>query len=125
MLEFSITERRKARKDHRCDVCGKPILKGCEYVVESQKHDGEIYIFHRHIHCNALLEAYQASNWCDGDEYSIDEFVEWLSDLCNDLYHEGKCEENCDKKRCFECPLIFEKTLEPERARAMKEEDHD
>ncbi len=130
MLEFSRTEQRKARKDHKCDVCGKPILKGREYVFVSQKYDGEINTFHQHIHCDALLEAYLASDWYDGDEYSLDEVWEWLSDLCNDLYHEGKCseedyEENCDKERCFECPLIFEKVLKPEIRRAAEQDVRD
>lgn len=126
MLEFSRTEQRKARKSHKCDVCGNPILKGCEYIFSSQKYDGEIHTFHQHIHCDALLDAFLNSDRYDGSEYSLDEVREWLSDLCNEIYREGKCpendyEENCDKEGCFECALIREKVLKPEIRRAAEQ----
>lgn len=130
MLEFYRSEQRKARKNHECDVCGKPILRGCDYIYASQKCDGEIYAFHQHIHCDALLDAFLASGCYDGVEYSLDEVQEWLSDLCSDLHHEGKCSEDdyydkCDRERCFECPLIFEKTLTPEIGRAAEQSVRD
>lgn len=124
--DFWRQEQRKARKGHRCDVCGKPIIKGREYVYVSQKYEGEIQTFHQHIHCDALLNAFMESDWFDGTEYSIDEVHEWLSDMCNELFHDGICseedyEENCDKGRCYECALIREKVLKPEIRRAAEQ----
>lgn len=124
MIEFSRTEQRKARKDHKCDVCGKPILKGCEYIFCSQKYDGEIHTFHQHIHCDALLDAFVTSH--DGSDYDLDEVWYWLSYLCSQLHREGKCPdkeyyEDCDKQRCYECALIREKVLRPEISRAAEQ----
>lgn len=132
--EFYRREQRKARKSHRCDVCGKRIIPGREYIYASQKHDGEIQTFHQHIHCDALLDAFMDSDWYDGTEYSVDEVSEWLSDMCCDLFREGKCSEEdyqdkCDRGGCYECELIREKVLKPDIRRAaeqsVKDNDED
>ena len=41
--EFGGTEIRKARKDHKCGCCHKPILKGQQYHVSSGLFDGSFF----------------------------------------------------------------------------------
>lgn len=130
MLEFYKSEQRKARKNYMCDVCGRPILRGRDYIYASQKYDREIQTSHRHIHCDALLDAFFASDRYDGVKYSIDKVLDWLFDLCNELYRQRKCSdkdyyEKCDMERCCECPLIFEKALKPEIRRAAEQSVRD
>lgn len=131
MLEFDRNEQRTARRNHICQLCRKPILRGNEYIYESQKYDGKINTYKRHIHCDALLDAFLKSDWFDGQEYTDDEVHEWLCDQCNILFHHGKCSEEdyyekCDMEGCFECELVQEKVLtKPEIFRAAKQSARD
>lgn len=123
MLEFSERSQTRARKRHMCHICGKAILPGCEYIHEKQKYDGEFHDLKRHLHCDAILDAYL--NDRGENEYSDDEVFEYLSDICGELFAKWICPEEdyyekCDKDRCFECPLIFKRLLNPSIVAAME-----
>ena len=46
MYEHLETKNVIARKQHKCDWCGKPISKGEEYERQKYKYDGEFYEWH-------------------------------------------------------------------------------
>lgn len=74
-------------------MCGRNILTGAEYVYECQKFNGEILQMRRHIHCDAMLEAYFDAE--QPDEYGESEVHEWVCDRsCNGCPHadSGDCE---------------------------------
>jgi len=43
MLEFYRQVIYKAKKQHLCDYCGKPIIPGSYYLYETGKYDGEFF----------------------------------------------------------------------------------
>lgn len=115
MLEFSERMQRKARKQHYCDICGKSILPGCEYIQERMKANGEFLNLRRHIHCDAILDAFLCET--SPDEYDSEMVALWAGRCCDDLNDEGKCSdddfyERCDKENCFECDLVLERLLD-------------
>jgi hypothetical protein len=76
--EFYEQSIRKARREHRCEGCHKPIARGDLYVYGSGKYDGDFYDFktcgvceldrHR-IHIMELSEGCRsAESWCPVDE---------------------------------------------------------
>ena len=54
----AMRNQRKARKPHRCAICGRTISKGAEYIEESQWENDRIYTDRLHIHCDAVYHAY-------------------------------------------------------------------
>lgn len=107
MLEFSRTEQRKARKDHKCDVCGKPILKGREYVFVSQKYDGEINTFHQHIHCDAVAAAYTEEY---GGIEQVEDVADWLvCEVCESCPERATC--GAGKYDTFACEIVHKNVL--------------
>lgn len=130
MLEFSKTEQRKARRNHTCYLCGKPILRGCEYICETQKYCGEINTFKRHIHCDALLEAMMFGPLKGECEYSEDEVTEELRDICAVLHNYGECSdedfERCEDLDCYGCYLVQRAAIKnPVRLRAAEQSVRD
>ena len=114
MLEFDRVEQRKARKKYACQLCGKPILCGAEYIYESLKYDGNIATLRRHIHCDALLDVV-LPRLPDTGEYSDEAVTEELRDTCAALHEKGVCEgadydvcEDCD---CYGCYLVLKEEL--------------
>lgn len=45
---------RRARKPHRCNLCGEEIKKGTEYDLQTFVYDGMIYGWKMHPECNAV-----------------------------------------------------------------------
>lgn len=115
MLEFSRKEQRTARKNHRCELCGKPIFKGCEYIYESQKYDGEIHTYKRHIHCDAMLDACLSTVYPDAGEYDVVSVTECIWDeVCGAICGEDQREECDEDMAClFACELCQKKLLPP------------
>lgn len=123
MLDFSERRQTQARKRHKCHICGKAILPGCEYIHEKQKYDGRFFDLKRHLHCDAILDAYLDGS--SESEYSDDAVWDFVSDICGELFAEWICTEEdyydkCDKQRCFECPLVFKRLLKPSLLAAME-----
>lgn len=128
MLEFSDRTQHKARKRHVCDLCGKDILPGCEYINERMRLHGEFLNLHRHIHCDAILDAFMCA--VGPDEYDSETVAIWASSHCDDLNDEGACSnddfyESCDKECCFECDLVLERILDGAILAAAKKDVRD
>ena len=72
MIEILQDKTVKARKDHRCDLCGGLIRKGLTYNCQSNKLDGDVYTHKAHLKCTEmckLLDLYR-----DAD-YGVDEEI--------------------------------------------------
>ena len=63
--EFTNITVRKARKQHECSECLRPILVGAKYEYAVGKFDGEIWTTHTCLECAEIAEAF----YCDGRMY--------------------------------------------------------
>lgn len=76
---------RKARKEHRCECCRMPILKGVTYDRHSSLYDGHWSHASMHSDCHELTRHIQL-HVCDQDAYLLgeeplrDEVLEHLDD---------------------------------------------
>lgn len=86
MLEFYNSTQRKARKEHKCDLCGQVIRKGEKYIRHSGKYDGDLFDDKYHLTCKNIIDAYCSDQ---GDrEYCNDIVQDWLHDTyCLDCKH--------------------------------------
>ena len=95
MLEIiNNTETVKARKDHNCSYCEGVIKAGTEYEKTVLKHDGDVYTWKSHLHCQQLIslcniEAYDEGitheDFCEG----IEEYMQFkmsYSEVAKMLY---------------------------------------
>lgn len=121
MTEFTNVQQHKARKRYVCHLCGSAILPGAEYVYEASKWDGELHQMRRHIHCDAILNAY-----CDKEEvceYTESEVLEWACDNacagCRHANEDGVCEDG-GTDAVFVCEIAQEKLLPPQYLEAAK-----
>lgn len=120
-VECYKVEQRKGRKDYVCQLCGVRIRKGEEHIYESGRYDGSFFGHRRHIHCNAIADAFFAEPWTD-DEYSEDEI--W--DYCREY---GCCSCNEEQRdMCMDgegnpywCQKVIEKLLDGNDKRAALE----
>ena len=110
MIEMQNIVQRKARKKYKCQLCGKPIFPGREYVYETFKGDDGFRTLRRHIHCDAMLNVYNAE--LNFDEYYDErEVTETLWDeLCKQLCDEEQRDE-CDMCDLYGCELSQNKLL--------------
>ena len=86
MLEFYNSTHPKARKQHKCDLCGKIININEKYHRYSGKYDGDMF-----DDCYCLICENLISEFCDKSNDS-DYNADWISDWLHDEY----C-LNCDK----------------------------
>lgn len=85
MAELYERRQVRAKRPHKCHLCGETILPIDWYIREKWKDDG-FHEIHRHIHCDALLDEFFKSNmYSMGDEYTDDEVWEWVRDKCLDV----------------------------------------
>lgn len=114
-LEFDRREQRTARRRHICHLCHKPILKGREYIYQTQKYEGEINTFKRHIHCDALMRAVLDGPMRGEYEWTEDEITETLREVCYDLHSAGTCDDKfydeCGDQDCYCCYLVQREML--------------
>lgn len=96
MVDVQRIEQRKARKRYECQLCGKAILPGREYIHETYKHDEGFRTVRRHIHCDAMLDAYNS-------EYNFDEYYDEC-EVSETLWSE-LCKQICDKEQQDECSM--------------------
>lgn len=70
---------RKARKNHRCELCGLNILAGTKYEFHSWVDSGSVYEMKYHQICLGKISHWKNDDWVDWDfdyewfrsEYSI------------------------------------------------------
>ena len=122
MFEHLETKNVIARKQHKCDWCGKPISKGEEYERQKYKYDGEFHEWHAHLACSRVVSA--RWDYVDPDEgMDSDQFDEYCAEVCcrficpdcenwNKEY--GECEK--DESYCIERMDEFFKSHELYRA---------
>lgn len=118
MLEFTRTEQHRARRDYVCHLCGKTIRAGAEYIYEVSKYDGRLNDYRRHIHCDALLNAWAYKT--GADEYEDSEIGTYLHDVvCSSCGLRGSGE--CAEETVFSCDTALVTLLRPTvLAAAMK-----
>ncbi|MEN3158252.1 hypothetical protein ABC502_07705 [Alkalimonas sp. NCh-2] len=70
-MSFSTVTTRTARKEHKCEFCGKPIAKGESYQSVFIANEGSAYSYKLHMFCDDICntEAREA------DEYSTLDFL--------------------------------------------------
>lgn len=68
-MSFSTATNRTARKEHKCEFCGKPIVKGDDYQVVFIADSGTGYSYKMHTFCDDICnqEAREAA-----DESTLD-----------------------------------------------------
>lgn len=102
-----------ARKRHICQLCGRPILPGKEYIRQKW-FDAGFCQASRHIHCDALLDAVSGDLSCTYS-FSCDEVTEILRDTCAKLHDSGICSdddyEDCTDPDCYSCYLVQRERL--------------
>ena len=104
MLDFSNSTYPKARKEHKCDLCGQKIQKGEIYHRWSGKYDGQMFDCKYHKVCQEIISAY--CHAMNDNEYDEDCISDWLHDnYCLDCerYKNDDCTEYL-----LSCPLIRE-----------------
>ena len=70
MIERISTTRPKARKRHRCYLCGEPIEVGEVHVSQVSKIEWELVASRFHEECLAFVADWQQDGWetfCEGD----------------------------------------------------------
>ncbi len=121
MTEFTNVQQYKARKRYVCHLCGHAILPGAEYVYEASKWDGEVHQMRRHIHCDAILDAFSRDE-CP-EEYTESEVWEWACDRacagCSHADEDGDCEDG-GTDAVWACEIAQEKLLPPQYLEAAK-----
>lgn len=116
MTNILTDEQRKARKAHKCDLCGKYISKGAEYIYTTYVFDGHIYTEHRHIHCDAVINA----AFAEYDAESYDECLYGIwEDICERLCSYDQLEE-CDLTTTLSCEICQKHLLTPQFLEASK-----
>lgn len=75
-MTFYHVETRKARKQHRCEMCGRRIDPGEEYL-HGVGMEGSVWVWKECAHCKAARLLYDIDY--DG-EYNADYFEAWVDD---------------------------------------------
>jgi hypothetical protein len=92
------TETRKARKEHRCDLCRGKIIPGEKYVYQFIVDGGDSWDFKMHEKCDYISQ--KLWNWFDPDEgLTSDYFEESLPDYSY-AYVCPHCEYFTSEKEC-------------------------
>lgn len=94
MLEFYNGALPIARKEHQCEYCGKTIVPGEQYSVESGKFEGDFFTRKLCMVCKNFLSAYCSEY---DEEFDWDEVTEYLSD---------KHYSGCSKREYDSCDLM-------------------
>ena len=104
MIEFYKSTCPKARKDHKCDLCGGTIHIGEKYHRYSGKYDGDMFDEKYHLICQNIINSYcdETGDW----EYNNDCIQDWLRDkYCYDCKHGADEDDDCTYLE-LSCPLI-------------------
>ena len=112
----SITQR-KAKKTHICNICGKRICPGSEYVFARSGQDGRFWYNKQHIHCDAIASAYTQEY---GGIEQVDNVIDWLIDkVCIVCPERVTCDAGMWD--VFACEIIHKNVLPATLLAAAKE----
>lgn len=112
MSEICSVIQRKAKKIHFCDVCGKPIIPGSEYLAIRSAQDGRFWHNKEHVHCDALLDAYTRQTGLGLDFGRLDMVVTWLcAKACSECPQESSC--RLAGQDIFGCTAALRRVLQP------------
>ena len=65
----------KARKNHICNWCGQPIIKGETYKIQKRISEGVCYTWKSHLNCEEVFDKLNMSSLDNGDGVSESEFM--------------------------------------------------
>jgi hypothetical protein len=101
METLSYATKTKAIKDHRCNFCCQPIVKGSIYHKSTHKFDGELYSWKTHPYCAAIASKLKMYDECD-EGVSEDDFNE----IIRNEYQEIMCKTQNEfyESKGFEYP---------------------
>lgn len=112
MNEICSITQRKAKKAHFCDVCGKSIIPGSEYMDMRYAQDGLFWHSKEHIHCDALLDAYTRQTGLGPDYGRLDIVATWLcAKACSECPNESSC--RLAGQDIFACTAALRRVLPP------------
>jgi hypothetical protein len=110
-MEFYSERISTARKQHRCEMCGKAIEIGETYGRESGKFYGDFFTRALHIHCQNMEHEY--CNEVDS-EFTWDAITDYIQDIfCYDCEHSARRDDepewtDCPYMTVCECPKVIE-----------------
>lgn len=81
MIEVLSEGTRKARKEHQCFDCYRPIVKGQVYAFQTCKYD-DVYTICQHQDCRAASEFYRKSSGLSF--WDFDDGIPPLMDIISD-----------------------------------------
>ena len=64
----------KARKQHQCYLCAKPIEVGSTYVRSSGTYDGNFWTIAMHVACEAQTKDWDETDW---ETFSPGDLQQW------------------------------------------------
>ena len=108
MMDFSRSSTHKAKKPHKCFLCGGKIAIGEKYERYTGKYDGDFFDQCFHENCIAILDKFCRDQ--QDEEYQQDWVADWLYErVCNDCKKKEHCEENV-----FRCKNVLFVMLDKE-----------
>ncbi len=111
-MEFYSERICTARKQHECEMCGKPIKAGEVYGRETGKFYGDFFSRALHVHCQNMEHEY-----CQNvdTEFSWDAITDYIQESeCYKCEHSAQRDDEPDWTECeystvCECPKLIEK----------------
>lgn len=97
-MEIVSIERVKARKQHKCDMCGKKIEVGEEYEAQNLVCYNEMYTFHQCDRCKPYVDELWSIGF-DNDLDGLDSstFYSFMSEEHNDVLNKWYKEDGYDE----------------------------
>ena len=106
-MEFYTCKFSKARKPHKCHICGLEIAPGELYYRESGMWEGDFFDRCTCKVCDRARQEYlDTSTENEYDDWSISDNVK--ETLCYGRKKAGKCEDDCDHGDPLLCPIVRE-----------------
>ena len=111
-MEFYTDRIVKARKVHKCELCGQNIKVGEKYHRQSGKYEGEFFDRCHHMTCDKIIASYCSEN--NENEYDDDHIIDWLGNIyCYDCEKEEDCE--IEILQCEHIRINFRELVEEEK----------
>lgn len=83
MEELDFKEIKKARNDHKCDLCCATISSGTRYFKRTIANDGTVYVFKSHPECETVLNQIMF-DYCPDYGVDCNDFNEYVNDYIYD-----------------------------------------